>query len=691
VVRYQTKDFRQRRPDGNGGYIWSLGDTRRVLYRLPEVLSADEVVIVEGEKDADRLCKAGFVATTSPQGAQFWRDELAVSLAGRRVAVIPDNDEAGRKHAQVVAAAARKHGAASVKLLDLGVQKKGGDASDWLDAGHTADELRDLIAKAPEWQPPASWRNALVLDRDRNPRGNEANVALILRRDPAFSTSLRFNEFTCEAECSTLPWRQNEEWRAWTDVDDIELAIWAQERGVPAKPATCAGAVQVAASKHPHHPVREYLDGLRWDGTKRLDTWLSIYLGVRFEKEDGSDEEAAAARAKNTYLREIGRSFLISAVARIYEPGCKVDHALIIEGEEGIGKSGAVKVLAVREEWFTDEIGEIGSKDCAQGLRGKWLAEFSDLNELKRAEIERTKSFISRTTDRYRPSYGRRSQDFKRQCAFAGTTNHDAYLQGETGNRRFWPAKASKIDFAALKRDLHELWAEAVAAYRRGEMWWLGTGTEKVARQEQAERRHVDVWEERVLSYAARQAGRFTAADVLQHELHIWPEHQDRGKEMRVSGILKANGWVRKRAPTGARVWGYVRKEVGTGDEDGPDDGPDGGSGAQGWDKGSGWDEVGTEKTQEFQRSSQPSQPSQPESNSFMGVRDDGRDDGTGDAFKRVGKRLGRWDGWDEPARGRDPNACIHCGKHCSPSDTANSVQKPDGRWAHLGCELAQP
>jgi putative DNA primase/helicase len=151
VVRYEPKAFKQRRPDGKGGHVWSLGDTRRVLYHLPEVLAASEVVIVEGEKDADRLRREGFVATTSPQGAKAWRDELALPLTGKLVIIIPDNDPAGRKHAERIAASAREHGAASVKIIDLGLAKKGDDVSNWLDAGHTAGELQDLIAKTAEW------------------------------------------------------------------------------------------------------------------------------------------------------------------------------------------------------------------------------------------------------------------------------------------------------------------------------------------------------------------------------------------------------------------------------------------------------------------------------------------------------------------------------------------------------------
>jgi putative DNA primase/helicase len=161
VTRHEPKDFRQRRPDGKGGWIWKLGDTRRVLYRLPEVLAAEEVLIAEGEKDADRLRAAGLAATTNPGGAgsdkqegRKWLPAYSEMLAGKRVTILPDNDEQGRRHAEAVARSLYGK-AASVKVLSLDGLPEKGDVSDWLDAGHAADELRELIAKAPEWEPPA--------------------------------------------------------------------------------------------------------------------------------------------------------------------------------------------------------------------------------------------------------------------------------------------------------------------------------------------------------------------------------------------------------------------------------------------------------------------------------------------------------------------------------------------------------
>jgi len=157
AIRYTPKGFSQRRPDGAGGWIYNLKDVRRVLYRLRELLAADLsalVFLVEGEKDVDRLRAGGLVATCSPMGAGKWRDEYAKSLAGRKVVIIPDNDQAGRDHAQ--AEAKSLSGVAeSVKMLMLSGLPEKGDVSDWLRMGGTIETLRAMAEAAPEWEPSA--------------------------------------------------------------------------------------------------------------------------------------------------------------------------------------------------------------------------------------------------------------------------------------------------------------------------------------------------------------------------------------------------------------------------------------------------------------------------------------------------------------------------------------------------------
>ena len=189
---------------------------------------------------------------------------------------------------------------------------------------------------------------------------------------------------------------------------------------------------------------------------------------------------------------------MISAVARIMQPGAKVDHMLILEGPQGTKKSSALKALA-GADWFTDELAEIGSKDAAQQMRGIWIIEIAELDAISRAEVSRIKAFLSRTRDRYRPPYERYVVEVPRQCVFAGSVNPDTYLRDETGNRRFWLVRCGVINLDALSRDRDQLWAEAVARYRDGTIWWLGE-TELIAdaKAEQDRRYHSDAWDSRI-------------------------------------------------------------------------------------------------------------------------------------------------------------------------------------------------
>jgi Protein of unknown function (DUF3631) len=166
VVRFEPKEFRQRRPNGKGGSIWNLNGVKRVLYRLPELVGADPstpVFIVEGEKDADRLANLGFIATTNPGGAKKWLSEYAESLRGRHVVIVPDNDGPGVEHGTDVARSLRGV-AASLRVVHLPNLPNKGDVSDWLCAGGTAEELKRLVQEASEWAPPPVESGAALLD-----------------------------------------------------------------------------------------------------------------------------------------------------------------------------------------------------------------------------------------------------------------------------------------------------------------------------------------------------------------------------------------------------------------------------------------------------------------------------------------------------------------------------------------------
>jgi putative DNA primase/helicase len=407
------------------------------------------------------------------------------------------------------------------------------------DAASSAEDVLKASKVQPLWQ-------ERLLRSDKGPKDCVANGVIILRSDPAFHDNIRFDEMFSAVFVRAVTWAATPDWREWSDVDDIEFALWSQLRGVPLRAGTCADAVALVASHNKHHAVREYLDGLEWDKRPRLDDLLEKYFSAVIP----TGSEAAATR----YLQAVGSAWSISAVARAYEAGCKADHALILEGRQGILKSTAIRTLA-GPAWFADEVSELGTKDSAQDLRGKWIIELSELSALRRSEVERVKAFLTRQVDHYRPSYGRRSQDFPRQCVFAGSTNSDNWLD-DSENRRFWPVKINSTgpNISAIERDRNQIWAEAKYRYDNGEQWWLPPGAiSEAARDEQDKRRKVDPWEEPIGSWMALQTVPRSAGDVLRQAIGVEPDKWTRGDEMRVAACLKVLGYVGERETTGER------------------------------------------------------------------------------------------------------------------------------------------
>lgn len=402
------------------------------------------------------------------------------------------------------------------------------------------DEKPDASAKGERWNE----------DLHRTERGEARdileNAAIILRKDARFRGRLRWNEMLEAVEVRDVPWYRRSTWRPWTDADDLNLASFCQRKHAYLKPRTCASAVQLVARDQAVNPLRIRLSALEWDGQERLSGWLATYLGAKVEP------------GRERYLEAVARAWMISAVARTFKPGCKVDHALILEGMQGVKKSTIAATLAIEPEWFADEIADLGTKDSAQDLRGKWIVELAELSAMKRGEVERVKAFMSRSVDHYRPSYGTRSQDFPRRCVFIGSTNEDAYLHDATGNRRFWPVKVGRIDVEALERDRDQLWAEAVAAFRSGEPWWLDPEVETEAREEQSGRLARDVWEDAILPFLTGR-DRVTVLEVLRDGIRLEVPRCDQAAQNRAVRVLRANGWARvQRRVNGRPTWLYV-------------------------------------------------------------------------------------------------------------------------------------
>jgi predicted P-loop ATPase len=383
------------------------------------------------------------------------------------------------------------------------------------------------------------WSDDVVLDDAGGVRPLLANLILFLREHPKWKGVLAYDEFNARVVVrKRLPWGDETLDATWIDHHDSLTRTWFQREDIAAQHGDVGRAVQAAARANVFHPVRDFFEALVWDGTTRLDTWLPTYLHA-------DDTE---------YARAVGPRFLISAVARIYEPGCKVDHVLVLEGPQGKQKSEALRTLAIRDGWFTDRLSHVASKDAAQKMAGVLLVEIAELDALTKASSSAVKAFLTRRSDRFRPPYGKYPVRLLRQCVFAGTINPVAggYLKDPTGARRIWPVAChGVIDREALERDRSQLWAEAVARFNVGANWWLETPElEALATTEQALRFKEDAWKSPIIKWLGERQD-VSLAEVLEHALKIAPRDQTHSAEIRVATILTQLGFTKYRARKG--------------------------------------------------------------------------------------------------------------------------------------------
>jgi predicted P-loop ATPase len=407
--------------------------------------------------------------------------------------------------------------------------------------------------------------STMIVTAEGKPKACLANAIAAFRYDPEWSGVLAYNEFSLYTVTKrAAPWQQKAG-QNWTDYDDSRAAEWLQHQGILVNSKLAGEAAQTVARENCFHPVRDYLEGMKWDKQPRIDNWLTVYLGT----------------PNTPFNRAIGRRWLVSAVARIFRPGCQADHTLLIEGPQGARKSSALRALA-GDELFTDHISDLGSKDSRIELHGKWIIELAELDKLRHGELERVKAFLTARTDHFRAPYNRRAEDVPRSCVFAGTTNSDAPLTDETGNRRFWPVRCGELDVDGLQRDRDQLWTETYKAFQDGAVWWLETRElDALARQEQDERYEPGVWDEVILPWLdgpkqryetdggaqlpiepfTSTADRVSITDVLVHCIGKPIDRHAQADRNQVQRCLKHNGWIRKQATRGTErgQWFYVR------------------------------------------------------------------------------------------------------------------------------------
>lgn len=301
-----------------------------------------------------------------------------------------------------------------------------------------------------------------------------------------------------------------------------------------------------------YHPIKDYLEGLRWDGVKRLHCWLSEICGPENTK----------------YISAVGRKMFIAAIKRIYEPGCQYDNMVILEGKQGIYKSRLVQAMGGKW-WAPIELNVHDRKAMVENMRGKWILEVEEMVGFGKADRERLKAFLSCPSDRVRLSYGRRSFDFKRQCVLVATMNPegDNRYFNDTENRRFWPVEVPdehRIQLDAFIEIKDQLFAEALMEYKAGATAWMDeTEVAEMAKSEQDKRRSVDPWEEiitvwlkdQTTNHALREV---TSTQIIENCLRIPKERINSGISRRVAMIMRNLAWVRVRDSKGLQGFFYV-------------------------------------------------------------------------------------------------------------------------------------
>ncbi len=379
-----------------------------------------------------------------------------------------------------------------------------------------------------------SWQLKLIFNEDNKIKpGVSLNWSLFLKNHPEMAGVFAWDAFKYKVMLRDCPpWEApgaHWEMREIRESDYARTVMWLESHYMTPKGSNIAAVIQEVAEEGTFDQLSDYLEGLAWDGESRIDSWMVDYLG--------------AAGSSAGYASVVGASFLISAVARGLKPGCKVDTMPILEGPQGLKKSGALEAL-FSKAFFTDGLSDIGSKDAKMEMQGVWGLEVAEMHRFSQAETGEIKKFLTQKTDRFRPPYGKVVIEAPRRVVLAGTINPDGnpYLKDSTGARRFWPIVCTRIDLDAISRDRDQLWAEAVAAFKAGKPWWVQEDEQDAVAAEQAKRTDVDVWTD-LLAKEVKGLVLVAQSDLLK-ALGIQMREADYRHAGRLARVMKTLGWT---------------------------------------------------------------------------------------------------------------------------------------------------
>jgi len=378
------------------------------------------------------------------------------------------------------------------------------------------------------------------------------NAVILISNEVGIQGKFSFNEFTERLDLvGKVPW-EDARINKYREINDREIEmirfyLAKKYNGVEFSTNTTWKAVDIVAANNRHHPVRQHIESLQWDGIKRLDSWLIDYCGA-------SDTELH---------RQIGRKFLLAAVARIYDPGVKWDYVLVLEGVQGIGKSTVVRSLG--GPWFGDAPIDAKDKDSIPYLHSHWIIELAEMTVTRKTQSDRLKNFISRSEDDIRMPYARERTKYPRQCVFIGTINPDSvgYLYDKTGNRRFWCVFCSDIDYREFDKIRDSLIAEAYLAYQRGESMLMRPELMLKAEQTANSRMADDPWTGIIVEYceANPELIEVTTQDLYRDCIGGSVRNMNTGHQRRIAQALTKNGWVKCASLSGNKYRKIIRQE----------------------------------------------------------------------------------------------------------------------------------
>lgn len=437
------------------------------------------------------------------------------------------------------------------KLAAAGV-----DAARWTEAVEAqlqADLEREATEDAEDaarGRPaPGGWAAGLRTGKDGSPLATFGNVCLVLREAPAYAGRISYDEMSlqpCMANEAGVPVPLSD-----ADVGRLREQI-EREYDIAPNLDVLTHALLTVAHERAFHPVRRYLAGLpAWDGVRRIEQIATRVLNL------------PAGDPATRFAAKLLRKFLIAAVKRAREPGCKVDTALVLVGPQGHRKSTFFEVLG--GPFFLDCDMDLESKDAVLQMRAGWIVEWGEIERVTgRKQASVVKAFVSRPIDAIRAPYARAVARYPRASVFAGSTNKTDFLVDETGERRFWVIElgATPIDVAMLRQFRDLIWAEAVAAAEKGERWWLDEAADVQTHGELTRAyRHVDPWQPEIERWLRRGVRPWTDnAEVLREALELKKQDVRDEHAARVGRVMAALEWERRRAPRSEdpkRPWRY--------------------------------------------------------------------------------------------------------------------------------------